>query len=133
MRKTIDILQLWLLLKRRRKRKVYRMTKLMSTFKNAPSNIWQNKNTRRTGFVRRCHFWCNAMWVHWRCLLLCFRDAFRFEHKSQQLAAPKYLRRFLGPVHTKTIVNANGSKRKLFYAFRPSVHTKTMKTLTVNA
>ena len=39
----------------------------------------------------------------------------------------------LGPVHTKTIVNANDSKRKLFYAFRPSVHTKTMKTLTVNA
>ena len=39
----------------------------------------------------------------------------------------------LGPVHTKTIVNANASKRKLFYAFRPSVHTKTMKTLTVNA
>ena len=38
-----------------------------------------------------------------------------------------------GPVHTKTIVNANASKRKLFYAFRPSVHTKTMKTLTVNA
>ena len=36
-------------------------------------------------------------------------------------------------VHTKTIVNANASKRKLFYAFRPSVHTKTMKTLTVNA
>ena len=27
-----------------------------------------------------------------------------------------------GPVHTKTIVNANASKRKLFYAFRPSVH-----------
>ena len=24
-------------------------------------------------------------------------------------------------------------KRKLFYAFRSSVHTKTMKTLTVNA
>ena len=39
----------------------------------------------------------------------------------------------LGPVHTKTIVNANASKRKLFYAFRPSVHTKMMKTLTVNA
>ena len=39
----------------------------------------------------------------------------------------------LDPVHTKTIVNANASKRKLFYAFRPSVHTKTMKTLTVNA
>ena len=39
----------------------------------------------------------------------------------------------LGPVHTKTIVNANASKRKLFYALRPSVHTKTMKTLTVNA
>jgi len=39
----------------------------------------------------------------------------------------------LSPVHTKTIVNANTSKRKLFYAFRPSVHTKTMKTLTVNA
>ena len=39
----------------------------------------------------------------------------------------------LGPVHTKTIVNANDSKRKLFYAFRPSVHRKTMKTLTVNA
>ena len=39
----------------------------------------------------------------------------------------------LGPVHTKTIVNANDRKRKLFYAFRPSVHTKTMKTLTVNA
>ena len=39
----------------------------------------------------------------------------------------------LGPVHTKTIVNTNASKRKLFYAFRPSVHTKTMKTLTVNA
>ena len=39
----------------------------------------------------------------------------------------------LGPVHTKTIVNANASKRKLFYGFRPSVHTKTMKTLTVNA
>ena len=38
----------------------------------------------------------------------------------------------LGPVHTKTIVNANDSKRKLFYAFSPSVHTKTMKTLTVN-
>ena len=35
--------------------------------------------------------------------------------------------------HTKTIVNANASKRKLFYAFRPSVHTKTMKTLAVNA
>ena len=35
-----------------------------------------------------------------------------------------------GPVHTKTIVNANASKRKLFYAFRPSVHTKTMKTLS---
>ena len=34
----------------------------------------------------------------------------------------------LGPVHTKTIVNANASKRKLFYVFRPSVHTKTMKT-----
>ena len=40
---------------------------------------------------------------------------------------------FLGPVHTKTIVNANASKRKLFYAFMPSVHTETMKTLTVNA
>ena len=39
----------------------------------------------------------------------------------------------LGPVHTKTIVNANDGKRKLFYAFTPSVHTKTMKTLTVNA
>ena len=39
----------------------------------------------------------------------------------------------LGPVHTKTIVNANACKRKLFYAFRPSVHTKTMKTLTVKA
>ena len=39
----------------------------------------------------------------------------------------------LGPVHKKTIVNAKDSKRKLFYAFRPSVHTKTMKTLTVNA
>ena len=39
----------------------------------------------------------------------------------------------LSPVHTKTIVNANASKRKLFYAFRPSVYTKTMKTLTVNA
>ena len=38
-----------------------------------------------------------------------------------------------GPVHTKTIVNANASKRKLFYAFRPSVHTKTMKTFTANA
>ena len=36
------------------------------------------------------------------------------------------------PVHTKTIVNANASKRKLFYASRPSVHTKTMITLTVN-
>ena len=41
--------------------------------------------------------------------------------------------KYLDPVHTKTIVNANASKRKLFYAFRPSVHTKTMKTLTVNA
>ena len=41
------------------------------------------------------------------------------------------LRGCLGPVHTKTIVNANDSKRKLFYAFRPSVHTKTMKTLTI--
>ena len=41
--------------------------------------------------------------------------------------------RTLDTVHTKTIVNANASKRKLFYAFRPSVHTKTMKTLTVNA
>ena len=39
----------------------------------------------------------------------------------------------LGPVHTKTIVNANASKPKLFYAFRPPVHMKTMKTLTVNA
>ena len=39
----------------------------------------------------------------------------------------------IGPVHTKTIVNANASKRKLFYAFRTFVHTKTMKTLTVNA
>ena len=39
----------------------------------------------------------------------------------------------LGPVHTKTIVNANDSKRKLFYAFRPSVDTKTMKTPTVDA
>ena len=38
-----------------------------------------------------------------------------------------------GPFHTKTIVNANASKRKLFYAFKPSVHTKTMKTLTENA
>ena len=38
-----------------------------------------------------------------------------------------------GPVHTKTIVNANASKRKLFYAFRPSFLMKTMKTLTVNA
>ena len=38
-----------------------------------------------------------------------------------------------GPVHTKTIVNANAGKRKRFYAFRPSVHTKTMKTLNVNA
>ena len=38
----------------------------------------------------------------------------------------------IGPVHMKTIVNANASKGKLFYAFRPSVHTKTMKTLTVN-
>ena len=38
-----------------------------------------------------------------------------------------------GPVHTETIVNANASKRKLFCVFRPSVHTKTMKTLTVNA
>ena len=38
-----------------------------------------------------------------------------------------------GPVHTKTILNANDSKRKLFYASRPPVHTKTMKTLTVNA
>ena len=33
-----------------------------------------------------------------------------------------------GPVHTKTIVNAN-----FFYAFRPSVHTRTMETLTVNS
>lgn len=39
----------------------------------------------------------------------------------------------LGPVHTKTIVNTNTSKCKLFYAFRPSVHTKTMKMLTINA
>jgi len=31
-----------------------------------------------------------------------------------------------GPDHTKTIVNANDSKRKLFYAFRPSVHTGTI-------
>ena len=38
-----------------------------------------------------------------------------------------------GPVHTKMIVNANASKRKILYAFRPSVHTKTMKTLTINA
>ena len=38
-----------------------------------------------------------------------------------------------GPVHTKTIVNANASNRKLFNAFRPSIHMKTMKTLTVNA
>ena len=38
-----------------------------------------------------------------------------------------------GPVHTKRIVNANDSKRKLFCALRPSVHTKTMKTLTANA
>ena len=37
------------------------------------------------------------------------------------------------PSPQKTIVNANASKRKLFYVFRPSVHTKTMKTLTVNA
>ena len=29
-----------------------------------------------------------------------------------------------GPVHTKTIVNANDSKRKRFYAFRPFVHTE---------
>ena len=35
-----------------------------------------------------------------------------------------------GPVHTKTIENANARKRIFFYAFRPSVHTKTMKTLT---
>ena len=39
----------------------------------------------------------------------------------------------LGPAHTKTVVNINASKRKRFYAFGPSVHTKTMKTLTVNA
>ena len=39
----------------------------------------------------------------------------------------------LGPVHTKTIVNANASKHKFFYAFRPPVHTKMMKMLTVNA
>ena len=37
-----------------------------------------------------------------------------------------------GPVHTKTIVNANASERKHFYALRPSVHAKTMKTLTIN-
>ena len=57
--------------------------------------------------------------------------------KAENALLPVYrkeLRKvFLGPVHTKTIVNANASKRKLFYAFRPSVHTKTMKTLTVNA
>ena len=40
---------------------------------------------------------------------------------------------YLKAESAKTIVNANASKRKLFYAFRPSVHTKTMKTLTVNA
>ena len=53
--------------------------------------------------------------------------------KRQGLAKVEHKPAILGPVHTKTIVNANASKRKLFYAFRPSVHTKTMKTLTVNA
>ena len=59
----------------------------------------------------------------------------RIENKKVQI--PSGLQTFFfkveGPVHTKTIVNANDSKHKLFYAFRPSVHTKTMKTLTVNA
>ena len=31
------------------------------------------------------------------------------------------------PVHTKTLVNENACKRRLFYAFRPSVHTKTIE------
>ena len=52
---------------------------------------------------------------------------------SFSLRTLKWSKDLLGPVHTKTIVNANASKRKLFYAFRPSVHTKTMKTFTVNA
>ena len=34
---------------------------------------------------------------------------------------------------TRRRLYANNSKRKLFYAFRPSVHMKMMKTLTVNA
>ena len=37
-----------------------------------------------------------------------------------------------GPVRTKTIVNANASNAN-FFVFRPSVHTKTMKTVTVRA
>ena len=43
----------------------------------------------------------------------------------------------LGPVHTKTIVNANASKRKLFYAFRPSeddenAHRKRINSKTLS-
>ena len=54
-------------------------------------------------------------------------------YKMKHEVSQQHGKRNIGPFHTKTIVNANASKRKLFYAFRPSVHKKTMKTLTVNA
>ena len=40
---------------------------------------------------------------------------------------------FLPSIRPHPHEDANDSKRKHFYAFRPSVLTKTMKTLTVNA
>ena len=40
---------------------------------------------------------------------------------------------FLPRIRPHPHEDANDSKRKLFYAFRPSVLTKMMKTLTLNA
>ena len=83
------------------------------------------------------NFWkvCND--VHRKWVLLCLRANVGLSRctlwKKKRLEIQSVTAGVLGPVHTKTIVNANDSKRKLFYAFRPSVHTKTMKTLTVNA
>ena len=87
----------------------------MSSYARANVRITNEKNKRKIPMrASRSLKWENKMYKLKRSIEL---------HENQHK----------GPVHTKTIVNANDSKRKLFDAFRPSVHTKTMKTLTVNA
>ena len=57
---------------------------------------------------------------------------FIVKYANLQLSCCRRRRGCLSSLRPRPHEDANDSKRKVFYAFRPSVLTKTMKTLTVN-